>query len=447
MSLVLAITFYAIPKQLSGNIAGETEKEEKTYATIPPCFNDTFENLNDLEKALDGNLSLSDPIVRNYTDEGSESFMTAGKTGECLPAKFDGSFLPCPAGGRCYDGFLVDCKADPSFSTDEIGSDLLRVSADNRSCQLTLIGQQVSSEIKSSLSSFTIDHICNCKFLSPFFIGVDSSLEKDAIVSNGRDEQPVILFGISSIVKNLRERLASTDVEMLSDIQWSLVDGEMVKKILRFDEGDELFLDAGNAAVGFNANYMNNKISLPFSCWTHLALLDAASFLAGLFARTTIKLLGLVFQITTTYPLLSLCIMCIFWIMTFVRQKKQKKEFERSQIVEIRESAYDMLIHAEESYAVVHLRDTIMHKMYPMSLKDRKAAALKLWPKVVKDVQHDSRVRKIEKNVMGSRQEHWEWISVPARKQRLSIATPVRNPFLSNDSESPSLENLKKNLL
>jgi len=441
VSLVLVMTFNVTSKLLSDDTA-VTENEKKATDAIPPCFIDRFENLSELEKMFDGaNFTISDPATRNYTDR-------AGNAAECRPTTIDGNLSPCPAGGRCYEGFLIDCKAELSFSADQIGTDLLHVSADNRSCELTDVGQQLLSKIQSSVSSLTIDHICNCGTLLPAWIGGNTCSAKDAFVKTDHGEQPVILFSASSILKNLLESLANTDGEMSSDIQWSLVDGQMIERLVVFGGDYQLFFDSENSALGFTTEYMNSRISLPFSCWAQIILLDAVSFLWGLSVQAALNVFGVLFQITTTHPFLSLCAVCILWIMNFIRKHKQKKEVERSQIVEIRESAYDMLIHAEESYAVVHLRDTIMHKMFPMSLKERKAASLKLWPKVMKDVQHDSRVRKIEKNVMGSRQEHWEWISVPARKQRLSsAATPVRPYHSTSDSKSPSLEELKKNLL
>ena len=115
----------------------------------------------------------------------------------------------------------------------------------------------------------------------------------------------------------------------------------------------------------------------------------------------------------------------------------------------MRELAYDMLVSVEDSYAVTHLRDTITHRMFPVLLKDRNIAAKTLWPKVVKEVNHDSRIRKIEKNVDGFKTLHWEWISVPARKERRSMmfSPSISSRESTSDLASPSLKDLKRNLL
>ena len=390
------------------------------------CF-DNNTGRNEAAKFYNGQL----PMIEI---EGTSKFVPPELQSRGI-SKCNSGVIPCPTYGLCFDGFLFHCNnlklASPYFIEP-----LIVINDERDSCELSHLGKEVIEHIQNFVESSAVQDTCSRK-RSGFSVFGTSSTETTMPVS------------FSDISKAIGSKFTMNDSTDNVGLQYfSSFDGPDVKELLPFLDRDVFQVNMKERSIELTELFLTTKLSIPFSCWVKLLFGQICQCCWNLLFALTFSAAKYYISLLFTQPVNCLLLTMVLWLLSFIIKQRQKRSKHRKEVAEMRELAYDMLVSADDSYAVTHLRDTITHKMFPISLNDRSRAAKSLWPKVVTEVNHDSRIRKIEKNIGGLRALHWEWISVPARKERRSLLlTPKSNLESKSEEGSPTLKDLKRNLL
>jgi len=389
---------------------------------LPQCFYDTLKQ-RETANIYDGKLPIYEVADAENVEEKSNV-----KVSKFIPpvlyekgissCENDDDKRWCPHFGRCYGGFLVDCYHS---SISKLGDDVLRVSSDHRSCELGESGTIIVNQLQSTLERITVEDVCTIQYRGFGFFR-----------SQGDREKPVVAT-FSDIAKATIDAMVNAPTEKFreaSSIKWDSLDASIVASLSNFIDANIIDINKDKWTAQLSSEYLKNRIYLPFGCWLRLFSNQILQMFWSVLTTVTFSALRYYFRLLWKEPTYCILVTMIIFLLFFIRRKRSIRAKRRNEVSEMRELAYDMLATAEDSYAVLHLRDTITHQMFPTSLKDRQRASAEVWPKVVNEVKHDSRIRKIEKNVGGLRTLHWEWISVPAKKKRRSsIFSPLsRSP-------------------
>jgi len=179
--------------------------------------------------------------------------------------------------------------------------------------------------------------------------------------------------------------------------------------------------------VGLSKQYIEQDLPIPTKCWIRLLFNDLLQSIFSLSIATIYFILNLGWSfILYTNPIYTIGTSLFLYIIVWARMKRNQISKLRLQVSHIQNLAYDKLIldsggEGGEGYAVLHLRDDIVHELYP-NIDDvrRKYFINTIWPKVITAVRMDNRVTKARKNLRGKSLEWWEWVADASRNSRIN---------------------------
>lgn len=272
------------------------------------------------------------------------------------------------------------------------------------------------SNLKTTLMDLSVQQCCGSK----------SSLTKNQIWTNHPGEDRTFLFDVDAVASllDLEGYLILALMEVVSG-----GDGGGGGYHTNNDEGSSIVLSPYREGheeslgwIGLSTSEIDNNLELPFKCWIRSFLLDFITALFMLIWKIALILIIQVWNVVSTYPLPSLITSTVLYIFHFIHSRRKRLSEQREMVTTLRELAYDKLVLVDkgEGCAALHLREDIMHELYPQQCPERKNLMINIWPRVVAEVRLDNRVRKGRKDIGGKSLEWWEWIADASRKSRRS---------------------------
>lgn len=270
--------------------------------------------------------------------------------------------------------------------------------------------------LKTTLMDLSVQQCCGSK----------SSLAKNQIWTNHPGEDRTFMFDVEAVASllDLEGYLILALMEVVTGDDGGDTNGKNEEGgsssivISPYREGHEESL----GWIGLSTSEIDNNLELPLKCWIRSFLLDFITAIFMLVWKIVLILIVQVWNVVSTYPLPSLVTSTVLYIFHFIHSRRKRLSEQREMVTTLRELAYDKLVLVDkgEGCAALHLRDEIMHELYPQQCAERKNLMINIWPRVVAEVRLDNRVTKGRKEVRGKSLEWWEWIADASRKSRRS---------------------------
>lgn len=273
--------------------------------------------------------------------------------------------LPCPVNGLCSNGFLRECHPTDLFTPSET----------HESCHLSNNSLDFIARLQSKLTRFTMNDICSY-----------CSISKKLCPSHNAGLPEFLLPDL------LLEDEKQTFTQVLPHLD---------TKIFQYH----------NNSLSHTPHFIKNDLPFSFSCYMFLFLKEGIGIIISMSFSFLIYAVNIFFMILKAYPLYTFCVFGLILALRFLYNIKTQRRGIHSQVAKLREMAYNELRVSETPRCVSHIRDEILFELSPTNLRERRKLMKDVWPKVVKEVMMDSRVRKFERALGGLPVDHWEWMS------------------------------------
>lgn len=351
--------------------------------------------------------------VEKVVEDGSTQKVNTEVTIPLKPVTCENP-VSCPQNARCEGGMVVDCLDDSSLiwkNEDGSESSFYIWNEDTDACVLSPDALKGILSIHSTLVNLTLEQICS----SRFGLGPSCSLSSQDMWKNSDETE--IMFDMNVVAK-------LSKVSSMDNLDKSM-------KLLMSDETlnvpSAVISRTGNndkKYVGLSADFVQNHLPIPFSCWLRTLGWNLMSAFASFLYVVIGVLLNIGWAIFSSNPLPTFIVLVLIYILVWIRGRRLKNADLRKRVVEVQKMAYDKLMidcNEGEGYATLHLRDEIAHELYPEPCYERKFLLNDIWPRVVNAVRVDNRVTKSRKIIGGKNLEWWEWVVEPARRSRRSL--------------------------
>jgi len=275
----------------------------------------------------------------------------------------DNGGLECPDGGTCKFGKLVECIGK-HYEISDNGDD----------CVLTSLSKEKVAAIQDVLEEKTLQGSCHFSANEyPTFPYKEIQLANPLVIAN--------------------DALEVTILENEFNVQ----------------------RNNGFLHIGLKSDY---KIRTPAHCLATSAVTYVLGVVGNMILGAFNFFLAVVLQICREYPIQCFIMLFVgFLLYRFLRHRSFRKQLAED-VSEIRQLAYNYLEDsADESHIVLHVRDHIVHSMYPKNKYDY--VKKDVWPRVVPEFKVDNRIRKSTRIVEGQPREAWQWVAAvtPAKKK------------------------------
>ena len=274
--------------------------------------------------------------------------------------------IECPVGAVCIDGLLHSCL-DP----------FQKVAMTGDTCILSKEANATLEKVQSTLIDWTVQHYC--------------SFQGCKLARNAYTKGPV--FPIS----NLHE---TVDQVLLAQSENLVLTKDEVGKIL----------------VGLSDQYMEDKIVLPWLCWTFVLMIQVIQAFLGNFWGLLSFCCRIVWSTSVTYPWITLSSLITFWALRTYQRRQGDYKVLLNNVAEVRLLAHQKLMSDSLEHVVLHLRDEVALDLHPTTKKNRDYLILKVWPRVVADVRLDNRVHKTTQMLHGKPRDIWQWVATPGQR-------------------------------
>jgi hypothetical protein len=299
----------------------------------------------------------------------------------------EGDGVPCPTGGVCSDGGLVECS-----------SVFHEVSGAKDSCIVAVQYKNLTAAL---------------------FVELEDQAKKSCL----RNNFPIVKY--SSMLQAQPELLANESPELV----------QLVLGVEFYVEND----DETGLFIGLPDDY---KLTLPMSCHMSDAFKGSLEAIGSyvvkfLFSVWSLFLifLGVVWNCTWTYPLSSLIGFLIVCAIGAIKKADDVKRKKILNTANMRQMAYSTLQDNPQCpHLVVHIRDEIAFCLAENDKKERRHLIKEIWPTVVSDIKLDNRVRKSQRLVDGVPSDAWQWVAAVAPKATRFAPTP---PAESTTTKTP----------
>eukprot|EP01083_Nonionella_stella_P016766 46818_1 len=114
----------------------------------------------------------------------------------------------------------------------------------------------------------------------------------------------------------------------------------LIQKTFEEEEGENVEKEW----IGLSKKYIDEELPIPTSCWIRLLSWDLTKFMFKTMFACLRFILKTLWDITSAYPIPTLVLSLISFIVHWIRQKRRKVLSLRKQVVEIQNLAYDKLV-------------------------------------------------------------------------------------------------------
>jgi len=310
------------------------------------------------------NSSLYSPGAYSLSDEPpcfTDTKLVYDENGEITSVCPDGA--PCPTGGVCENGVLVDCT-----------SSFYHVSENKGGCILSKDTNETLSTMMTILEEWTVEKKCQ-------------------LLSYGK---AMPLFEYSEVQLVNPVELATNPLDL------SILETEFLVE----QRENGIYLGLKKAP------------KLPFTCLIGSLIKSSFENFGGFLLSCFFALIVLIGSCFEAYPIASLVVLVIALIVRRIQKYRNYRSKLKQDIAQVREMTYNLLQEAPESHVVLHVRDEISMDLYPSSRSQRQYLAKEVWPRVVPDIYGDNRVRKSSKVIEGKPRDVWQWVAAASAKKR-----------------------------
>ena len=396
------------------NMGSAAEQEEEVS---PSCFIDS--------RYWDGGVIPKGWKIHDGREDHHEEEEEEGKPIDDLCA---GRYKQCPLYGRCYRGLLQDCL-DEDGLFDGIKRHVPNEKKDG--CIVSSQATELAEIVQQVLEDMTVAQTC----------GTSDKTWGDENMSK---EEPFPLFYPEMVAKRMNVYDSYTHLILDTD-EGRRIDVTVDFLVWLSPAFDHTKIEFGPTTwltMGLSQGVPPNSLHLPLDCTMKLLFWE---LLEGFFEWTALFMLFSFengWWLVSTYPLYCLGA-AVFLQGCIALQKRRKHKAKVRELYDtIYEAVYDRLAECEdhEGFAALHLRDQISRDIYPTNKREQQFVIDHVWPRMVREIWSDNRVRKFRRVAMGKELEHWDF-AVQAkriRRERRSLGTPGRGNTLN------ALVNVKK---
>lgn len=281
----------------------------------------------------------------------------------------EGNGVPCPTGGVCLDGELVECSS--LFHNVSVAKD---------SC--------IVAEQYKILTAALMDEL-------------EDQAKQACLGSNF----PIVKYAT----------MLQAQPEMLVEESPELV--QLVLEVAFYVEND----DENGLYIGLPDDH---RLALPMSCHLSDAFKGSLETIGSIVVKFMLSLwsvflifLGVLWNCTLAYPLSSLIGFMTVCAIAAIKRADDAKRKKILCIANMRQMAYSTLQDNPQCpHLVVHIRDEIAFCLAENHKKERRYLIKDIWPTVVSDIKLDNRVRKSQRMVDGVPSDAWQWVAATTPK-------------------------------
>jgi hypothetical protein len=286
--------------------------------------------------------------------------------GAVPPCGDDG--VPCPEGGICRHGKLIDCP-----------SSFYQISEFKGECVLTERSTDTLASLTELLHEWSVGEQCGWGSLP-------------------------MLFKYSKLQLAKPMDLATNPLEI------SILENEFITE----HRDDGLY-------IGLSEDY---PLRVPLWCRVTKFVKGALGFFGSLFVVWFHSLLSVMYACLSAYPIFSLVGLVVLLIVKRGRDYRAYRSKLVRDIAQVRLMTYELLQeNSSQAHVALHIRDEIAMTRYPDSKLERQYLIKDVWPRVVPDFQQDNRVRKSKKVIEGKPRDVWQWVAAASTKKKANIAS------------------------
>ena len=288
--------------------------------------------------------------------------------------------VPCPFGGVCEHGRLVNCV-----------NSYYQVAQSQDSCVLSKKTNATLAVLKQLLHEWTARDYC----------GLPSKSTK-MVASKGSHP----FFSYSQL-----------QLERPMELATNVLDQEILQLggfvVVRRDDGMYLGL-AGD-----------ETLSLSASCRIGLFLKGVLNTFGSITIILAHSVFGLTWSSVRSYPWVTLLGLIVVVLVKLNRDAQAKRQKILKDVATVRQWTYRRLQDDPSStpHIVLHIRDEMAMELFPDSKKQRQYIITKVWPRVVPDILQDNRIRKTTKLVDGNLRDVWQWVAAPSSSTKKKTTT------------------------
>ena len=283
------------------------------------------------------------------------------ENGDILSSCTDGNGVPCPDGGSCMYGKLVECP-----------SKYYEVSEDETKCVLTDISKLSLSAIRDLLEDLTVKEGC-------------------------LNEMP--MFDYKEIQLSNPSVLATNPLEL-----------HILENEFKTERRDGVFY------IGLPKDYI---LKSSYRCWMIGTLKSFLAALGSLFVFGCNLLIMAIWETFKSHPIASIIGVVVGFMIKRIYNYRSYRLKLAKDVADVRKKAYEYLEEFPQPHVALHVRDHIVMKHRKSK---RQYLRSDVWPCVVPDLKYDNRIRKSTSVIDGELREVWQWVAAStAAKKKVAI--------------------------
>ena len=311
----------------------------------------------------------------------------------------------CPKYGKCLNGKLMKCADDDDHFNDESENSGFFVISDNGlECVLSSKAMEDMMALHGKIVQLIVDMKCK---------NGDSDGDNQLNINYKVLGDGDVVFDLLSVAESLK-----MDKSIIYYLVQNMEDGPSKLLIESIKDEEDLKMKEW---IGLSKEYIDKELPIPAHCWVKIVSLDLASYAWNKLSALMRFVFKVLWDVSNAYPIPTAIFVLIVFIVNWIKSKRNRVITLRHRVAEIQDLTYDKLVldcNVGEGCAALHLRDDIVHELYPTDNAQRKTMIQNVWPRVCAAVRMDNRVRKSTKSVGGKQLEWWEWVADAQRKAR-----------------------------
>ena len=326
---------------------------------------------------------------------------------------------PCPHGAICYRGHWLQCYAP-------LWQPMLQNTTEETTCILSLEANTTYQGVVELLETRTMQQLClnHLGGSSPLSYYTASASEQDSegnavmdlsSTSSGvmTSAESVPLYGLSEVFQNLHLDYDSQLLQMANTVHDQLV----------FPQSPEC---PDVVLVGLSLEHfaLVEQTRLSLACKASRRMVGCLDAISQLTLALLKFLLSITWHCMRYHPLMSFGISLVTGIFVIARRRKIRHAWQTQEVNRIRQLTLQRLQNPgapgeglrQGEMSVMHLRDSLSWDLYAEDDLKRREFLFDIWPRVVRQIQQDNRVRKQHRPLAGVGREIWTWVATKEKK-------------------------------